>query len=129
MRNAQTLSSLPFGQPAPQIDAGGHQLAAILDTQRLQSLPGKTGTALLAFRDDVMAALLHQRLGAIVLGAQLGPALEQLFFFGVAGPDGQPGTPDDRYRRRAEPLIQNGPTLNPLIGYVVHSPYALEAVR
>jgi hypothetical protein len=24
MRNAQMLSSLPFGQPAPQIDAGGH---------------------------------------------------------------------------------------------------------
>jgi hypothetical protein len=24
MRNAQTLPTLPFGQPAPQIDASGH---------------------------------------------------------------------------------------------------------
>jgi hypothetical protein len=116
-------------QALPRTPTGELELAAILDTPRLQQLPGKTGLALLAFRDDVMAALLQQRLGAIVLDAQLGPAFEQLFVFGVAGPDGQPGTPDDRYRRRAESLVKNGPALNPLIGFVVHSPYALEAVR
>jgi hypothetical protein len=26
MRNAQTLATLPFGQPAPQVDAGGYHV-------------------------------------------------------------------------------------------------------
>jgi len=116
-------------QALPRMATGELDVAAILDTPRLQSLPGKTGTALLAFRDDVMAALLQQRLGAIVLDAQLGPSFEQLFLFGIAGADGQLGTADDRYRRRAGPLMENGPALNPLIGFAAHSPYALEAVR
>jgi hypothetical protein len=38
MRNAQTLPTLPFGQPAPQVDAGGyHSLVALGRRHRCRS--------------------------------------------------------------------------------------------
>ena len=64
-----------------------------------------------------------------LLDKQIGEQFEVLFLFGLAGPDGKPGTPDDLYRRRPGPLLTNGPALNPLIGFVANSPYALEATR
>ena len=72
-------------------------------------------------------ALLSQRYSAIVLDEQIGKEFQYLFLIGLAGPNGQLGTADDTYRRRAEPLLRDGPALNPLVGFTVHSPYALEA--
>jgi hypothetical protein len=116
-------------QALPKTPDGGLDLLALADDQRLGQLPGKTGPALRSFRDGVLQALLARRFGAIVLDQQIGAQFEGLFAFGLLGPDGRIGTPDDLYRRRTAPLLEDGPALRPLVGFPVDSPYALEALR
>ena len=102
-------------------------LTVLVDPARLAQLPAKARAALVSFRDGVTTALLSQRYSAIVLDEQIGNSFQYMFLIGLAGPDGQLGTGDDTYRRRAEPLLRDGPALNPLVGFTVHSPYALES--
>lgn len=111
----------------PRNAIGGMDLPVLVDPARLAQLPAKAQAALVSFRDGVTTALLSQRYSAIVLDELIGQEFQYLFLIGLAGPDGQLGTADDTYRRRAEPLLRDGPALNPLVGFTVHSPYALEA--
>lgn len=116
-------------QVLPRTPNGNLDLAVLLDDDKLSTLPGKAPVALRSFRDGLFAALQQQRYSAIVLDHQIGEQFDGLFLFGLVGPDGRPDTPDDLYRRRSGPLLRNGPALNPLIGFPVHSPYAHEATR
>jgi hypothetical protein len=116
-------------QVLPKAANGSLDLRALADDGRLSTLPGKASVALRSFRDGLFAALQQQRYSAIVLDQQIGEQFDALFLFGLTGPDGRPGTADDLYRRRSGPLLQNGPALNPLIGFPVNSPYAHEATR
>lgn len=116
-------------QILPKTPGGALDLPMLADPVRLAMLPGKANEALVSFRDGLLQALLQQRYSAIVLDQPWGSQFEYLFEIGLAGADGKRGTPDDLYRRREAPLLTNGPALNPLIGFLTHSPYALEATK
>jgi hypothetical protein len=116
-------------QVLPKLPTGMLDVGVLMDPTRLATLPGKAPAALASFRDSVVDALQDQRYAAIVLDQQIGSAFELLFALGLAGPDGLPGTDDDLYRRRDEPLLREPAALCPLVGYEVHSPYVLEARR
>ncbi len=105
-------------QVLPKLDNGMLDLPALLDDQRLAQLPPLASAALKSFRDTLLAALASRSIGAIVLDAQIGENFEGLFLYGAG----------DRYRRRTDPVLSDGRALNPLMGYVVNSPYALEAM-
>ncbi|MCA8964294.1 MAG: hypothetical protein KDC48_05395 [Planctomycetes bacterium] len=105
----------------------GLDLSVLVDDRRLDELPVLAAQALRSFRDGLLQGMTTRRFGAIVLDAQIGPQFEGMFLYGLAGPDGRRGTDDDLYRRRDAPILSNGTALNPLMGYSVNSPYALEA--
>ncbi len=115
-------------QVLPKGTDGNLDLGALIDPVRLAQLPLRTQRALTSFRDGMLDAMAQRRIASIVLDRQIGPQFELLFLFGLAGADGRQGTADDLYRRRGEPLLTNGEALAPLMGFPVHSPYALEAV-
>ena len=48
-----------------------------------------------------------------------------VFAAGLAGADGVPGTADDPYARMPGPLLSEPAAIAPLLGFDVHSPYAL----
>jgi hypothetical protein len=116
-------------QVLPKLPSGLLDLEVLLIPERLAQLPPRAATALASFRDALLMGMAQRRFAAIVLDEQIGPVYEILFGFGLAGPDGQRGNDDDLYRRRGEPILQHGAALAPLMGYQVHSPYALEARR
>lgn len=115
-------------QVLPRLPNGNLDLGVLVDEARLGTLPPRAAAALRSFRDGVVQGLASQRFGALVLDQQLAASFEALFAFGIAGADAKFGTADDLYTRRAAPLLENGKALNPLVGFEVHSPYALEAV-
>lgn len=106
-------------QALPRTSNGQLDLGVLLDEPRLNTLPPRAALALRSFRDSMYQALRDQRLAAIVLDAQLAPSFEALFAFALV----------DLYRRREQPVIPNGPTLRPLVGFAVDSPHALERAR
>lgn len=116
-------------QVLPRLPDGMLDLGVLLDPARLAQLSPHAQQALTAFRDGLFEGMATQRFAAIVLDAQIGPQFEGMFAFGLGGADGERGTPDDLYRRRATPILTDGPALHPLMGYVVHSPYALESTQ
>jgi hypothetical protein len=113
-------------QVLPKLPNGLLDLGVLADPVRLAGLPPRAQHAITSFRDDVLSALRERRLGAIVLDRQIAPAFEALFAVGLAGADGVPGTADDPYGRRTEPLLTEPAAIRPLFGFVVDSPYALE---
>jgi len=116
-------------QVLPKAPDGSIDLLVLADPERLARLPGKANAALTAFRDGLLRALQQQRYSAIVLDRQIGKQFESLFMFGLLGPDGRADTADDLYRRRPGSLLRDGLALDPLIGFEVDDPYALEARR
>ena len=114
-------------QVLPKLPNGLLDLGALVDDRRLDELPALAAQALRSFRDGLLQGMTTRRFGAIVLDAQIGPQFEGMFLYGLAGPDGRPGSDDDLYRRRTSPMLTDGKALNPMMGFPVDSPYALEA--
>ena len=113
-------------QALPKLPNGQFDLeAALVDRRRLAALPARTQQAIAALFDRTHAALRERRFAAIVVdetGAGMFPAV---FFLGLAGPDGAPGTADDPYVRLPGPMLSEPAALRPLLGFEAHSPYAL----
>jgi hypothetical protein len=111
------LQTLPRG-------TGGLDLEALYDRARLASLSPRAQRALAAFVDGGNAALRERRLAAVVLehGTNL---FDLVFAGGLQGADGKLNTSDDTYVRLLVPLLTEPRAILPLIGFDVHSPYAL----
>jgi hypothetical protein len=112
-------------QVLPRLPNGLLDLTVLIDDERLDELPPRAAKALTNFRDDLLNGMASRSFGAIVLDAQFVRVFEGMF--SVAGPDGRPGTDDDLYRRRTEPILTDGKALEPLMGFPVNSPSAFEA--
>jgi len=114
-------------QVLPRLPSGATDLGILADEKRLAELPPRTREALVSFRDGMLQAMRTKRFSAIVLDAQIGPAYEVLFAYGIAGDDMQRDTDDDFYRRSEQDVITQPRMLRPPIGFAVDSPYALLA--
>ena len=72
---------------------------------------------------NAVAALQEQRFAAIIID-EIGTGLfPVLFHAGMAGVDGEVGTPDDPYVRLPGHAINAPKAIRPLLGYVTHTPY------
>jgi hypothetical protein len=112
-------------QALPKLPDGMFDLEALIDHSRLDHLPARMQLAITSLIDATAAALRQKRLAAIVVDEVGGHAFAVVFAAGLAGPDGQPGTGDDPYVRMPGQLLANPKALAPLLGFEVHSPYAL----
>lgn len=100
-------------------------LEALIDHSRLDHLPPRMQVAITSLVDSAAAVLHQRRFAAIVVDEVGGHAFHVVFAAGLAGPDGLPGTGDDPYVRMPGQLLTNPTALAPLLGFEVHSPYAL----
>jgi hypothetical protein len=112
-------------QLLPKQPDGLFDLAALTDRSRLQGLSPKGREALAALLDAAVASLRERRLGAVILDEVGVHAFLFVFAPGLVGPDGVFGTDDDPYVRLPGPLLTEPRAIAPLLGYDVHSPYAL----
>ncbi len=113
-------------QALPKDGNGMLDLSTLVDRERLVQLPPRVRTAITGLIDRSDAALREHRFAAIVVDEVGGVGnFPAVFFGGIAGGDGQLGTADDTYVRREGTLLGDPAALKPLLGYDVHSPYAL----
>lgn len=101
-------------QLLPKLPDGQFDLDALVDRRKLQHLSARAREAIGGFHDGVLAALRERRFAAIVVdevGTGMFPAL---FAAGL-----------DAYVRSTTPLLTEPTALRPLVGYDVHSPWAL----
>ena len=103
---------------------GGFDLGALANTTKLTNLSDRARHALDCFRDHCSAAIRDQRFSTVIVEKEGTHAFELLFVTPLLGTDTKPGTDDDPYLRQPIPM-QKPNALNPPIGFVVHSPYAL----
>ena len=112
-------------QVLPKVPGKGMDLEALVDRTRLASLSARARRAVIALMDSTAAALNERRFAAIVV-EETGTAMFPLLFApGLVGADQALGTADDTYVRATGPLLTEPTAIKPLLGYDVHSPYAL----
>lgn len=112
-------------QGMPKLENGLFDLEALIDRKRLDVMTPRARQALLALFDRTADALRARHFAALVVdegGAGLFPLL---FRAGLVGADGALGTDDDSYVRVPGALLTEPAALRPLLGFDVHSPYAL----
>ncbi|MEO6596069.1 MAG: hypothetical protein ABIP94_15070 [Planctomycetota bacterium] len=112
-------------QLLPRLPDGMLDLEALSDSTRLEHLSPRAQLAINGLLENAAKALHDQHFAAVVLDEQIQPQFEAVFHAGLAGRDGQLGTQDDPYLWREGTLLSDPTALNPLLGYVVHSPRAL----
>jgi hypothetical protein len=112
-------------QVLPKVPGIGMDLTVLFDPTRLAQVPGRGGVALRALMTTTADALRERRFAAVVIDEVGSNAFQQVFAAGLVGPDGAPGTADDTYVRAVGPLLTEPTAIKPLLGYDVHSPYAL----
>jgi hypothetical protein len=112
-------------QLLPKLPDGMFDLAALFDRQKLAHLGVREQEALAALLDGTAQALRERRFAAIVVDEVGAGAFVAVFAAGLVGDDGQLGTADDTYVRAPGALLTDPQGIAPLLGYVVHSPYAL----
>ncbi|MCA8951096.1 MAG: hypothetical protein KDE27_16440 [Planctomycetes bacterium] len=114
-------------QTLPRAANGVLDVYALADEQRLAQMSPRVREALVSFRDGMLQAMVTKRYSALVLDEPIAPAYVEMFKYGILGPDMQPNTADDLYRRRPGYVISDPHALRPPVGYDVHSPLAYEA--
>jgi len=112
-------------QLLPKLPDGMFDLTALFDRQKLAHLGVREQEALAALLDGTAQALRERRLAAIVVDEVGAGAFVAVFAAGLVGDDGQLGTADDTYLRAPDALLTRPQDIAPLLGYLVHSPYAL----
>lgn len=112
-------------QLLPKQPDGMFDLAALVDRSRLQGLSPKGRAAIEALLDGTAAALRERRFAAVVIDEVGAHAFLALFAAGLVGADGALGTADDPYVRLPGRMLSEPAAIAPLLGYDVHSPYAL----
>lgn len=112
-------------QLLPKQPDGLFDLAALTDRSRLQGLSPKGREALAALLDGTTAALRGKRFAAVVVDEVGAHAFLVLFAAGLVGADAVMGSDDDPYVRLPGRLLTEPRAIAPLLGYDVHSPYAL----
>ncbi len=112
-------------QLLPKQPDGFLDLGALLDRSKLAHLSPRAQRAIAALIDGTNAALREQRFAAIVVDEVGAREFATVFAVGLAGKDGVPGTDDDPYVRLPGPVLSEPKAIAPLLGYDVHSPYAL----
>jgi hypothetical protein len=113
-------------QLLPRDEGGLLDLEALTDHGRLSQLSPRAREAVLGFRERAIAALRDREFAAVVLDDLIAGPFTTLFGMGLAGPDGVPDTADDPYVQHRD-LLTEPAAIAPLLGYPVHSPYALTA--
>lgn len=114
-------------QVLPRTPDGVLDVLVLADETRLAEMSPRVREALVSYRDGMVRAMTSRSFSAIVLDTQIGGAFELMFRYGIYGPDMVAGNEDDLYRRRPGFVISDPKALNPLVGFVAHSPYAFEA--
>lgn len=115
-------------QLLPKLPDGMLDLAALTDPAKLAPLSPRARHALATFLASTEASLRGRYFAAVVVDSFGTPPVDAfmaLFGAFLTGPDGVPGTADDPYVRRAEPLLSDPDAIRPLLGYEVCLPYAL----
>ncbi len=109
----------------PQLPGGAPDVLALTDGRGFAHSSPRVTAAVRAFVDGTVAALRERRFAAIVVDELGTGSFAVLFAVPLAGPDLRPDTADDPYVRLAGPLLGEPAAIAPLVGYQVHSPYAL----
>lgn len=112
-------------QLLPKQPDGMLDLTALQDRGKLAHLSPRAQQAIAALLENTAQALRERRFAAIVVDEVGGHAFHVVFAEALAGADGKPGTDDDPYVRSPVPLLAEPAAIAPLVGYWVHSPYAL----
>lgn len=112
-------------QLLPKLPDGMFDLAALADPNKLAHLPQRAQDAVTGFYHRTIEALARRDFASIVVDEAGTGMFPLLFAEGLAGPDRTPGTDDDPYVRRPGALLKEPLAIQPLLGFVVHSPYAL----
>ncbi|MBL8732461.1 MAG: hypothetical protein JNN13_08845 [Planctomycetes bacterium] len=113
-------------QLLPKVDGIGMDITVLHDPARLAQLPGRGGEAVRALMTRADAALRERHFAAIVIDEAGGTSqFPYVFAAGLIGDDLVPNTNDDPYVRSPAPLLREPAAIRPLLGFDVHSPYAL----
>ncbi|MBL8755082.1 MAG: hypothetical protein JNK15_17390 [Planctomycetes bacterium] len=113
-------------QVLPKVDGIGMDLTVLHDPARMAQLPGRGGEAVRSLFTQASTALRERRFAAIVVDEVGGAGqFPYVFALGLIGDDRQMGTGDDTYVRAPGVLLSEPAAIRPLLGYDVHSPYAL----
>lgn len=112
-------------QLLPKGPDGLLDLSAIDAPERLEHLPPFGRRALASLFESSADALRRRRFAALVVDEVGAHAFVAVFGDGIAGVDRVLGTDDDSYVRLPGRLLRAPGAIAPLIGYSVHSPYAL----
>jgi hypothetical protein len=113
-------------QVLPKVDGVGMDLTILHDPARMAQLPGRSGEAVRSLFEQAWAALRERRLAAIVVDEVGGAGqFPYVFALGLMGDDKELGTADDTYVRSPAVLLRERAAIRPLLGFDVHSPYAL----
>lgn len=115
-------------QLLPRTANGWFDFEALQDHRRLSHLSPRAQEAVLGFLEATAKALREQRFAAVVVdlfGSSAQDVWRGLFGAAIVGADGRLDTDDDVYTRREAPLLTEPRALCPLLGFEVHSPYAL----
>jgi hypothetical protein len=112
-------------QMLPRGPDGMFDLSALDDRSKLAHLSPRAQQAIAALLDGTAQALRERHFAAIVIDDTGAHAFQLVFARGLAGADGVLGTDDDPYVRLPGPILSEPRAIAPLIGYEVHSPYAL----
>jgi hypothetical protein len=112
-------------QLLPRLPDGMFDPAALLDRSKLAHLAERERAAIAGLLDTTVAMLEARHFAAIVVDEVGAHAFTFVFAMGLLGADLQLGTADDTYVRAPGPLLTQPTAIRPLLGYDVHSPYAL----
>ena len=109
----------------PRLPGGAPDLLALADGRRPVHPSPRVQRAVDALLRNTASALQQLQFAAIVVDTVGTAAFDVLFALPLAGADRQTGTADDPYVRSPAVLVRDPAAIAPLIGFPVHSPYAL----
>ena len=112
-------------QLLPKLPDGMFDPSALLDRSKLAHLGEREQQAITGLLDRTAEMLAARHFAAILVDEVGAHSFTFVFAMGLVGADGQLGTGDDNYLRAPGPILTEPTALRPLLGFDVHSPYAL----